>query len=153
MFLVKYRLFNTTMCSTFLPIIVVHLDAEDDDAADEGDEVGDEQVDVAYQYALNHESEAAYGHHDEAGQRDAVGFAGANGLDGLWQIAQDEADAGYPAANVNQCLIIHSFLIFKVSPTKIRKTWAHDTRNAFFLHIINNKVWGFLQNCLSLQSQ
>jgi len=106
----------------FLSVIIIHLDAEDDDAADEGDEVGDEQVDIAYQYALNHEGEAANGHHDEARQGNAVGVAGADGLDGLGQIAEDEADAGYPTANVNQCLIIHSFLIFKVSTHK-------DTKN------------------------
>ena len=112
MFLVKYRLFNTTMCSTFLPIIVVHLDAEDDDAADEGDEIGDKQVDVAYQYALNHESEAAYGHHDEAGQRDAVGFAGAYGFDGLWKIAEYHGDAGNPPENFENEGIVHRLQCF-----------------------------------------
>ena len=92
----------------FLSVIIIHLDAEDDDAADEGDEVGDEQVDIAYQYALNHEGEAANGHHDESRQGNAVGVAGADGLDGLGQIAEDKAKSGYPTTDVYQQCMFHS---------------------------------------------
>ena len=50
----------------FLPVVVVHLDGKDDDAAHEGDEVGAEHVVVIANESLYHEGEAADSHHDEA---------------------------------------------------------------------------------------
>ena len=79
----------------------MHFDSEDDDTADEGDEVGDEQVDIPEENTLNDEGKTADGHHDEAWQGNTVCITCANGLNGLWQVAENEADAGNPTANVN----------------------------------------------------
>ena len=81
-------------------IVVVHLDGEDDDATGEGDEVGERQVIVRADKPLYHESEGADGHHDETWQRDAIGGAGADGLNGLRQITQYQTKTAYPAADV-----------------------------------------------------
>jgi len=84
--------------------VVLHLDDEDDDAAREGDEVGDEHEDTfaSEHPTLNNEGKATYGHHNETGQRDAIGITRTNGLNGLRQIAENQADAGNPAANVKE---------------------------------------------------
>ena len=84
----------------FSEIVVVHLDGEDDDAAREGDEVGERQVIVRADKSLYHEGEGADGHHDETWQRDAIGGACADGLNGLGQITQYQTKTAYPAADV-----------------------------------------------------
>ena len=80
----------------------MHLDDKDDDAAGEGDEVGKEQEDtLASEHpTLKHKGKTANRHHDKARQGDAVGVTRTNGLNGLRQIAEDKADAGYPTKNV-----------------------------------------------------
>ena len=82
-----------------LEIVVIHLDAEDDDAANGGDEIGKEKGPERIrlmQYPLQHETRASYAHHEEGGQSNAVGVTGANGPDGLWQIPQYHRDARRP---------------------------------------------------------
>ena len=98
----------TSHLSLLFPIVVLHLDNKDDDTTDESDKVGAQQVDIVDENALNDEGQAAYCHHDEARQRNAVGILGANGLNGLRQIAQNKANAGNPAAKVNEEFLIHS---------------------------------------------
>lgn len=85
-----------------LEVVVVHLDAEDDDAAHGGDEVGNQQRPEnlgLVEQSLQHEAETAHGHHQESWQRDTVGVACPNGLNGLWKVTQNQADAGYPSAD------------------------------------------------------
>jgi hypothetical protein len=70
--------------------IVIDFDAENDAAADGGDEVRDEKRPEGVglvQDALEHETHASYSHHEECGQCDAVSVPRADGLDGLGQIA------------------------------------------------------------------
>ena len=43
----------------FLEVVVVHLDGEDDDAAGEGDEVGERHVIIRADETLYHEAKAA----------------------------------------------------------------------------------------------
>ncbi len=95
--------FLLPLTSYLLPLlkVILHFDDEDDDAAGEGDEVGEQQIVVLDQQPLDHEGKAADGHHDETGQRDAVGVTCTNRLNGLGQITQNQTDAGYPAAKVN----------------------------------------------------
>ena len=81
--------------------VILHFDDEDDDAAGEGDEVREQQIVVLNQQPLDHEGKAADGHHDKAGQRDAVGVTCTNGLDGLGQIAENQTKSGNPATDVN----------------------------------------------------
>ena len=94
-----------------LEVVVVDLNAKDDEAARSSDEVGDEQrpQHIGFvQQALQHEAHTADTHHQEGGQGDAVGLACANGMDGLGQIAQNHRDAGYPAANLIERSLFHS---------------------------------------------
>ena len=81
-------------------VIVVHFDGEDDGAAGEGNKVGERHVVIRADEPLHHEAEASHSHHDEAWQRDAIGVASADGLKGLWQIAQDQAKTAHPTADV-----------------------------------------------------
>jgi hypothetical protein len=107
-FLIPHSSFEEML---FLLQIILHLDDEDDDAAGKGDEVGEYQVVVLNQQSLNYKRKATYSHHDEARQRDAVGVTCTNSLNGLGQITQNKSDAGYPAAKVNQKIVVHSFLV------------------------------------------
>ena len=93
----------------FLLQIILHLDDEDNHTARKRDEVGEYQVVVLNQQSLNYKRKASYSHHDEARQRDAVGVTCTDGLNGLGQITQNKSDAGYPAAKVNQKIVVHSF--------------------------------------------
>ena len=93
----------------FLLQIILHLDDEDNHTARKRDEVGEYQVVVLNQQSLNDKRKASYSHHDEARQRDAVGVTCTDGLNGLGQITQNKSDAGYPAAKVNQKIVVHSF--------------------------------------------
>lgn len=71
----------------FLEVVVVHLDAKDNDATDGGHEVCDEQRPDDFRLvkqSLQHKADAANSHHQEGGQCDAVGVTGLDGLDGLW---------------------------------------------------------------------
>ena len=84
----------------FFKVVVAHLDDKDDGCTDSRDEVGDKEENTCTDALFNteyqplaHETQAAYRHHAETWQRDTVGLAGTNGLDGLWQIAEDEPDA------------------------------------------------------------
>ena len=82
-----------------LEIIIVHLDAEDDDAARSGDEIGDEKRphDVGLmENALHHETKSANPHHQKSGEGNAIGVLGTDGLNGLGQVAQHHGDAGRP---------------------------------------------------------
>ncbi len=74
-------------------MVVLHLDYKDDSCAGGGDEIGNKEKDSRADTLFNtqhkpltHKAEAAQGHHAETGQRDTVGLAGANGLNGLRQI-------------------------------------------------------------------
>ena len=77
----------------FFVRVVVELDAEDDDRADGGDDVGDDQRPVLQHDALDDEEYRAEAEHAEGGHGNAVGVAGLYGGDGLGQIAQHHADA------------------------------------------------------------
>ena len=82
-----------------LEIIIVHLDAKDDDAARSGDEIGDEKRphDVGLmENALHHETKSANPHHQKSGEGNAIGVLGTYGLNGLGQVAQHHGDAGRP---------------------------------------------------------
>ena len=89
----------------FLDIVVVDFDAEDDYAADSSNEVGDKQRPKhvgLMQQALQHKTHATYTHHQERGQGDAVGIAGADGVNSLRQVAQNHCDAGHPAEDLEK---------------------------------------------------
>ena len=90
------------------PIVVLHLDNKDDDATRKSNKVGEEQVDVVDENTLNDEGKAAYGHHDETWQRNAVGVTCTNSLNSLRQIAEDKTDAGNPSTKMNKKIFIHS---------------------------------------------
>ena len=97
--------------SRLLEVVVVHLDAKDDEAARGGHRVGDEQCPEGLwlvQDALQHEADATDSHHEKGWKRDVVGLACANGLNGLWQIAEYHADAGDPAANFVKDSLFHN---------------------------------------------
>ena len=105
----SYLLPLTSYLLPLLPIVVPHLNNKDDDTTGESDKVGEQQVDVVDENTLNDEGKAAYCHHDESRQRNAVGVTCTNSLNGLRQIAEDKADAGNPAAKVNEKFFIHSY--------------------------------------------
>ena len=92
--------FHCQLLSRLLEVVVVHLDAKDDDATNECDEVGERDVIICADETLCQKAEGAYGHHDEARQRDAVGVACANGLNGLGEITQHKPNAANKAADV-----------------------------------------------------
>ncbi len=83
-------------------MVVVDLDAEDSGRAGGGDEVGGYQrpVDGVAHETLSHEESTSETHEQEGRHGDAVGVAGADGIDGLWQIAQYHAYGGYVAEYV-----------------------------------------------------
>ena len=91
---------NCQFLSRLLEVVVVHLDAKDDDATHKSDEVGEHDVIIRADETLCQKAEGTYGHHDEARQGDAVGVACANGLNGLREITQHKADAANKAADV-----------------------------------------------------
>ena len=91
---------NCQFLSRLLEVVVVHLDAKDDDATNECDEVGEHDVIIRADETLCQKAEGTYGHHDEARQRDAVGVACANGLNGLREITQHKTNAANKAADV-----------------------------------------------------
>jgi hypothetical protein len=95
--------FLLPLTSYLLPLlkVILHFDDEDDHTAGEGDEVREQQVVILNQQSLHYEGKAADGHHDEAGQGDAVGVTRTNSLNSLGQITQNQTDAGNPAAKVN----------------------------------------------------
>ena len=79
-------------------MVVSHLNDKDNGCTGCCDEIGDEKEDsradallYAQHQSLTHKAEAAQRHHAESWQRNAVGLSGANGLNGLWQIAQYQA--------------------------------------------------------------
>jgi hypothetical protein len=81
-------------------MVVSHLNDKDDDCTGGRDEVCDKKENTRTDALLNtkhksltHKAETAYGHHAETWQRDAVCLSSTNGLDSLWQIAQDETNA------------------------------------------------------------
>lgn len=93
-----------------LEVIVINLDSAHDEAARSGDKVSNEQCPEnvrLVEYALQHEAQASYTHHQEGGQGNAIGVACLDGFNGLRQIAQYHADAGYPAANFKQGVRFH----------------------------------------------
>lgn len=96
--------------SAFPEVVVVYFNAEDDETAYRGDEVRDEQENaVAAEHdSLNHEADAPDGRHQERRQGNVVGLSGTHGADGLGQIAQNQADAGYRSADVEEKLMFHN---------------------------------------------
>ena len=86
------------------------LDTKNDGTTDGRYKVRDEQKDtIAAQHeALNHEAYTTDGHHQEGGQGDVVGLTCTDGLYGLWQVAQHQADAGYPTDDIKKNLILHN---------------------------------------------
>ena len=107
--LTSYLIHLPSSILPLFPIVVLHLDNKDDDATRKSNKVGEEQVDVVDENTLNDEGKAAYGHHDETRQRNAVGVTCTNSLNSLRQIAEDKTDAGNPAAKVNEKFFIHSY--------------------------------------------
>jgi hypothetical protein len=82
--------------------VVADFDCKDYAAACAGDGVGNEHGPndaTGVQYALQHECEGAYCHHEERGKGNAVGIACAYGGYGLWQIAKYEPNACHIAAD------------------------------------------------------
>ena len=107
---------NSFTASFLLKIIVIHFDAEDDEAARCGDEVGNQQgpQNLGFvQQSLHHEAEAADGHHQEPGQRDAVGVACLDGLNGLRQVAQHQSKTGNPSADLINDALFHIRFVFR----------------------------------------
>ena len=89
-------------------MVVVYLYAEDDSRARGGDEVGYHQwpvYRVAYQ-SLGYEKRSSEAHQQECRHSDTVCIAGADGVDGLWHIAEYHAYGGYISENIEQ---IHSY--------------------------------------------
>jgi len=76
----------------FLPIVVIHLDAEHNGARHRGDDIGDEQRPVLKHQTLDGKQYTAQTHHQEGGQGDAVGVMGADCVDGLGHVTEDQAD-------------------------------------------------------------
>jgi len=95
-------------------IVVLYLYAEDYHAADGGDQVGDEkEYPLATEHvALNHETDAADGHHEKRSQGDVVGAASTYCLNGLGQVAQDQADACRPADDLIESVCLHCHYCF-----------------------------------------
>ena len=64
---VKERLFTFLLLGVFAPVVVIHLYAEDDDAAHCGDEVGPEDCEAlakdAKHNTLQHKGDAANANH------------------------------------------------------------------------------------------
>ena len=86
----------------FLPIVVVHLDAEHNGARHGGDDIGDEQRPVFKHQALDGKQDTAYTHHQEGGQCDAVGVMGTDGVDSLRHVAKYQTDRTGVTDNVGQ---------------------------------------------------
>lgn len=61
--------------------------------------------------ALEHEGSCAYCHHEECGQRYAVGIPSAYCFYSLWQVSRYHAYACHVAANCIQCLLCHCFFM------------------------------------------
>lgn len=100
--------------------VVDDLDDEDDHRADGGDGVGEYEspagghADVhANHDALDGEEQASQAKHDECREGDAVRLAGADGGDGLGQIAQHQADGGKGAKHAHPYFCCHNLLSFK----------------------------------------
>lgn len=74
--------------------VVVDLDGKHDGRRNGGDGVRDHQRLVEEQDALDHEKDASEPKQEEGWEGDTVGVAGADGVDGLREIAADHADGG-----------------------------------------------------------
>ena len=107
---------STSLLTLLLEIIVIDFDAENDAAADGGDEVRDEKrpKGVGFvQDALEHETCASYSHHEESWQGYAIRVPRADGLDGLGKIAKNHRDAGHPTQNTKKgSLIFHNLYMY-----------------------------------------
>ena len=117
-FINNYPFLNSFSPSFLLIVIIIHFDTEDDEAANRGDEVCNQQSPQnlgLVQQALHHEAETADGHHQEAWQRDAVGVACPNGLNGLRQVAQHQANTGNPSADLINYTLFHIRFVFRGS--------------------------------------
>ena len=104
--------------------VVVHLDDEDDEGAQGGDEVGDEQGDVAEEGSLHDEEDAAEAHHAECAEGDAFGVACADGDDGLGQIAEYHAYAGDVAYYCGE--EFHVMMLFCDSRQSASRLWGRE---------------------------
>ncbi len=111
----------TTLSRLFLlKIVVVHLYAEDYQAADGGDEVcGEQEYPCTTEHvALNHKAYSTYCHHQERCECYVVGVACLDGADSLWQITEDKTNACHPANYYIECTFCHSvsYLMFIAIP-------------------------------------
>ena len=86
-------------------VVVMDLDAEHDGRRYCRDGVGDDQrpVDGVAETSLHNEEDAAQTHEQKCGKGDGVGVAGADGIDGLWHVAQHHTDGCHVAKNLKQC--------------------------------------------------
>ena len=94
-------------------VVVIHFYAENDGRTDECDEVGGDQwpVERVAQASLHHEECRAQAHQEEGGEGYAVGVAGADGVDGLRQVAQYHTYSGQGAEDGEE---IHSIGDYQV---------------------------------------
>ncbi len=76
----------------FLKKVVIHLDAKHDGARDSGNHVGDEQGPVLEQQALDGKEDATQAHHQEGGKGNTIGIMGADGVDSLRHVTQNQAN-------------------------------------------------------------
>ena len=109
--MVLYDFDNQNLLFSFLEEIIVDFDAEHNTAAGSGDEVGDEKRPDDFRFvqqSLQHEADGANAHHQKSGERYAVGFFGADGVNGLRQIPRHHEDTGEHSAYFIEKTLFHS---------------------------------------------
>ncbi len=83
-------------------VIIVNLDAKDYEAARRCDKVRQEERPDDFwlmKEPLQHEEQATNAHHQKGRQRNAISLARTNSFNGLWEIAQYQAQAGQDATD------------------------------------------------------
>lgn len=114
---------------SFFLDVVVDFDAEDYHRAYQCDDVGDCQRPVGNEYALYYEKERAESHHEERGDGDAIGVAGAYGGDSLWQIAEYHADGSEAA---EYCCEIHDCVSLR-----LKTSFRHCRKEVAWMLVCN----------------